>query len=79
MAQEMPIPYKGIHKGFPVDKTPQEYSTNMDNVRPRDVLESRIRMGQRPGLKKWGAPTQVGGAEQPVVAMCSVSYVESPS
>lgn len=47
----------------------------MNNVRPRDVLASRLRGGQRPGLDKWGAGTQIGSAEQPVVAMCIVSSV----
>jgi len=27
------------------------------------------------GLDKWGAGTQIGAAEQPVVAMCTVSSV----
>jgi hypothetical protein len=78
MAQNIQMPYRGINKGVPVDKIPTEYSPHMDNVRPRDVLEGRIRMGQRPGLGKWSTD-QIGGAEQPVVAMISVSFVESPS
>lgn len=47
----------------------------MSNMRPRDTLDNRMRGGQRPGLDKWGAGTQVGAAEQPVVAMCVVSSV----
>ena len=47
----------------------------MNNVRAKDVLAGRLRIGQRPGLAKWGAPTQVGGIELPVVAMCTVSSV----
>ena len=47
----------------------------MSNVRPVDVQEKRVRIGQRPGLDKWGNGTQVGAAEQPVVAMCFVSSV----
>lgn len=37
--------------------------------------DGRPRGGQRPGLAKWGAGTQVGGSEQPVVAMCSATTV----
>lgn len=71
---KLPLPIKGIHKGITVSVTPQEYTTNMDNVRPKDVLESRIRLGQRPGLAKWSTD-QVGGSDQPVVEMLSVSSV----
>jgi hypothetical protein len=71
---KLPLPIRGINKGITVSVTPSEYTTNMDNVRPRDVLEQRVRLGQRPGLKKWSTD-QVGGSEQPVVAMCSVSSV----
>ncbi len=47
----------------------------MNNVRPIDTLERRLRLGQRPGLDKWGAGTQIGAAEQPVVAMVIVAVV----
>jgi len=73
---EFQQPYRGIFKGFSVDKTPNEYSPSMQNVRPIDVLERRVRLGQRPGLDKWGAGTQIGGAEQPIVALISVSSVK---
>jgi len=49
-------------------------SEYMNNVRPVDVSEKRIRIGQRPGLDKWSA-TKVGDAEIPVVAMCTVASV----
>ncbi len=69
------LPYKGIHKGAIVDRQPQGTSGYMNNIRARDVLESRVRIGQRGGMDKWGAGTQIGSAEQPVVAMCSVTTV----
>jgi hypothetical protein len=47
----------------------------MNNVRPVDVLEKRVRIGQRPGQAKWGNGTQIGTAEQPIVAMCFVNSV----
>jgi len=34
-----------------------------------------MRLGKRFGMKKWGAETQIGSAEQPVVALCSISAV----
>jgi hypothetical protein len=67
MSQELPIPLQGINKG--------SRSSNMNNVRPRDVLEKRIRLGQRPGLARWGSGTQIGATEQPVVAIAVVHSV----
>jgi hypothetical protein len=62
-------------KGLNPNLTLPAYSEYMNNVRPIDVLEKRIRIGQRPGLDKWGAGTLIGAAEQPVVALCTVSTV----
>lgn len=73
--QELSPPIKGILKGNPSDKTPAEFSEYMNNVRPVDVLENKFRIGQRPGLDKWGAGTLIGGVNQPVVSICSVSTV----
>jgi len=75
MSQTLPLPLRGLNKGLSVAQTPSEYSSYMNNVRPRDVLEGKLRLGQRPGLKKWGSGTLIGSTNQPVVAMCSVSTV----
>ena len=68
-------PLKGIFKGSASGDLPSLTSEYMNNVRPRDVLENKIRLGQRPGLDKWGAGTQIGADAQPVVFMISVSSV----
>lgn len=72
--QELFPPIKGISKGLPVDKEEVTTSGYMNNVRPTDVLEKRIRLGQRPGLDKWST-NQIGASEQPIVAMCIVAAV----
>ena len=72
---ELSLPYKGKSAGFAVDKTPGTYTGDIMNVRPIDVLAQRLRLGQRPGLKKWST-NQVGAAEQPVVAMVVVESVK---
>ena len=69
------FPIKGLHRGFVTEVQPELTSPDMNNVRPFDALDKRARGGQRPGLDKWGAGTQIGAAEQPVVAMCTVSAV----
>jgi hypothetical protein len=72
---ELTPPIKGISKGLPVDKEQPTTSGYMNNVRPIDTLERRLRLGQRPGLDKWGAGVQIGAAEQPVVAMTIVAAI----
>ncbi len=69
------LPIKGIHLGGAVETSPALASGHMNNVRARDVLENKVRIGQRPGLDKWGDGDQVGAAEQPIVAICVISSV----
>jgi hypothetical protein len=71
---EFLLPIRGKSLGMPQDKQPPLTSGYLNNVRPRDVLENRVRIGQRPGLDKWSS-SQVGNAEQPIVAIVSVSSV----
>lgn len=71
---ELVPPIRGISKGLPVDKEQPTTSGYMNNVRPVDVLERQLRLGQRPGLDKWSTD-QIGDSEQPVVAMCIVAAV----
>ncbi|KKM74655.1 hypothetical protein LCGC14_1398180 [marine sediment metagenome] len=72
---EITFPLKGLHKGFQTEKQPGLTSFSILNIRPYDTLSNRLRGGQRSGLDKWGAGTRVGAAEQPVVAMCTVSSI----
>jgi len=69
------LPVKGIHLGGSVEQGPAMTSGHANNVRARCVLENKIRISQRPGLDKWGDGDQIGGAELPVVAICTVSTV----
>jgi len=70
------FPFKGIFKGRAVCEQPMTTSPDMNNVRLRDTLDNRARGGQRPGLDKWGDGDQIGGVEQPVVALIVVSSVK---
>lgn len=69
------LPIRGLHLGGSVEQGAIMTSGKMLNVRARDTLEGRVRIGQRAALVKWGDGDRVGLAEQPVVAMCSVSAV----
>jgi len=73
---KLPFPFLGLDKGRAVCEQPEATSADMKNVRPYDVLDNRLRGGQRPALDKWGDGDQIGDAEQPVVAMCVVHSVE---
>ena len=44
-------------------------------MRPYNTQGSRLMGGQRPPLDKWGAGVRIGAAQNPVVAMCTVSSV----
>jgi hypothetical protein len=76
MNKEFVLPVRGVNYGFPVDKTPPAYSGYMDNVRPRDTLENRIRLGQRPGLEK-AYSQQIGGASSPIKKSFSISQAKT--
>jgi len=70
---ELTFPIHGKHVGFPAGKQPPQTSRSLNNMRP--YFDGKAIGGQRPGLDKWGAGTQIGAAEQPVVALCTVSTV----
>lgn len=70
---ELSFPKRGKHNGFRSGEQPHNTSRDLNNVRL--YWQNRACGGQRDGLDKWGAGTRVGAAEQPVVAMCSVSSV----
>jgi len=72
---EIPLPIKGESHGFPVDKSPPLTSGCMNNVRAIDVLEGRVRIGQRPGQDKLYSQ-QIGGASSPVVAITQVTVID---
>jgi len=69
------LPVRGVHRGGAVEQSPAMTSGYMNNCRARDVLENKVRVGQRPGLDKWGAGTLIGASENPVVCICTVSTV----
>jgi len=68
-------PINGLHKGGPVSAQPQYTSPDLLNVRVYDVIENRARMGQRPGLKKWGDGDIIGSGN-PIVVLLSITYME---
>ena len=73
--REFPTPIRGVSETLPVDGSAPLTSGYMDNVRATDVLEKRIRIGQRPGLDKI-FDQQVGGASSPIVFITTISIMD---
>ncbi len=69
------VPIKGFSEILPVES--QEIATTPYalNIRPRDVLEKRMRIGKRPGLKK-AYSQQIGGDINSIVWLGSVTTVD---
>ena len=70
-----PFPLKGQNKNLGASVQPQLTAADMNNVRPVDTTEKRMRGGQRPGLDKWGDGDNVGNGT-PIVVILSVSFME---
>lgn len=75
MYVEFPLPLGGLSEGLPVSNESGATSGYMSDVRPRDVLEKRMRLGQRPGLKK-AYSQQIGGDAAAIVWLGSVTTVD---
>ena len=70
----LPFPLKGINRNFAESAQPPLTSPAMKNVRPADVMQDRIRGGQRPGLKIKHKVHETSA--RPVVAINEVTVVE---
>lgn len=73
--REFPIPIRGVSEALSVDSAAPLTSGYMNNVRATDVLEQRIRIGQRPGQDKV-FEEQVGGASKPIVLITTISIMD---
>lgn len=71
MATTLQAPLRGINKNWSTSSQPTFTSPDMNNVRPRSVLNDRLIIGQRPALIK--AFAQQLGSGNPVVAMAQVT------
>lgn len=69
-----PLPLRGYSAGSNVGDQPIDTTGDMNNVRPFDSLERKLRLGQRPGLAK-AFDEQIAGATAPIVACGSISVV----
>ncbi|KKN59420.1 hypothetical protein LCGC14_0542550 [marine sediment metagenome] len=70
--QEAALPIMGVSEALPLDKENPTNSPHINNVRPFDTLERRVRLGQRPGQDKKYA-LQLGTGS-PVVASIALTY-----
>ncbi len=72
------FPVKGINKSRVPEDQPEMTSPDMNNVRAFDVLDERIRGGQRPGMAKRYSErvTNIITGPGSIVAICEVSVTE---
>ncbi|KKM26089.1 hypothetical protein LCGC14_1588450 [marine sediment metagenome] len=73
---EIPAPIKGQIKSAPLDKMPPLTSPDMNNMRPIDVLEKRLRLSQRPGQDQLYTQRIGGNVNKAVLAICSVTTID---
>lgn len=71
---EFRFPFEGINQNLSFSAQPPLTSPEAVNVRPSDVIENRVRGGQRPGLKKQYLNSI--GSGKPVVAVTEITIVE---
>jgi hypothetical protein len=72
--KKLRFPMFGVNVNFAASTQPDLTSSDMNNVRPFDVLEERARGGQRPGMRK--VYNQNIGNGTPVVKMTQITTVE---
>jgi len=75
MYREFILPYLGLNKATPVSSAPKGSTGYCLNVRPIDVLETRLRIGKRSGLKK-SYTQQIGGEATPINWIGSVTVFD---
>ena len=75
MLEELPLPLKGVNFSYPLDKQDAATSPYMNNIRPFDTLEGRIRLGQRPGMDKMYSQ-QIGGTSSPIMWLDVITIVD---
>jgi hypothetical protein len=73
---EVSIPIQGINKAFAVEMQSPTTCGDMLNVRPKDVLERRVRIGKRPGMAKAYSQQISSNINFPVVRLLQIITVE---
>lgn len=72
---ELVAPIKGKNTSAPLDKMPPLTTQDMNNMRPIDIFEKKLRLSQRPGQDKLFAQ-QIGGSATPVVFTGFVTTID---
>ena len=66
----IPFPLLGLAEGVPATEQPVRTSFSLQNVRPYDVADERVRGGQRPGTVL-AYDTQIVG-DNPVISIDAI-------
>jgi hypothetical protein len=72
------FPLEGLNENWGLSYQSTTTSPDLNNVRPYDVLDTRARGGQRPGLEQQ-YETNIGGTNKnPVVFLTGITLIEEP-
>lgn len=74
---EIEFPVRGIDKNWANSKQPPLTSPYINNVRAYGVARKRLRGGQRPGQNNEDYSTRISTANNPIVELLSVTYLEA--
>lgn len=72
----IPFPINGLSEGLPATQQKLETSFSLQNVRPYDVTDERIRGGQRPGTVLAYTTRVVGNFPVIALAQVTTTYIE---
>ena len=72
------FPFSGLDRTFSNEETRELMSPIMMNVRGKDVVEDRVRGGQRPGLDKF-SDTQIGSESILLMKQINTTYLSPES
>ncbi len=72
----VPFPILGLHEGLPTTEQPMRTSFSIQNCRPFDISDERVRGGQRPGTALAYSTRIVG--DFPIIRMVEIvsTYIE---
>jgi len=72
----IPFPSEGLNEGLPAQDQPVGTSFSLNNVRPFDISDERVRGGQRPGTSLAFSTRIVG--DYPIIKMVQIvcTYIE---
>ena len=71
---DIPFPLKGKDVNWSVEQQPPLTTSEVENVRPYDVIGERARGGQRPAVRRWST-NRIGAGDYRIDKIVQISRV----